>query len=256
MPSTSATPTPNPPGGVASHLARVGAADILLLFIIGLATMRFLGPVYFSFFAGSQTAAVQPSPVLTMTFVALHSLILLVALQMLILKRHQISWRDLGLGAPNGRLVRMGIFGGFICLPLVAVTNLVIQSTQPEPLENPQIEALMGDGIESWMLVLLLPIGGIIVPFVEELLFRGLLFRWLSIKINVPWAIVLSSVVFAVLHGIPHFIPAITVLGAVLAILTNRSGSLWPAIVAHGTFNSVMIVMVYSLISAGVEPPG
>jgi membrane protease YdiL (CAAX protease family) len=256
MPSGEQQPPRLPPGGPSQRLARVDAADLLLLFIIGLAAMRFLGPVFFSLFADTRTAAEQPSPPVTMAFIAFHSIILLAVLNLLILKRHHLSWRDLGLGPLDGRLIRRGIFGGFLCLPLVAITNLFVQSTKPEPLENPQIEALMGSGgVDPWMLIVLIPVGGMLVPFVEELLFRGLLFRWLGTRMKIPWAVTISSLVFALLHGIPHFIPAITVLGAVLALLVQRSQSLWPAIVAHGTFNSVMIVMIYSLLSAGVEMP-
>jgi membrane protease YdiL (CAAX protease family) len=175
---------------------------------------------------------------------------LLLSIKYIVLLRHDITWADIGIGRLQGRWLRLGIFGGFLCLPLVAMINLFVQGTMQEPIDNPQIEALTGGDLSPAMLFVLLPVGAIIVPFAEEVAFRGILFRWLSLKTGGRLAILASALFFAVLHGIPHFIPAITALGVVLAVLVQRTGSLWPAIIAHGTFNAVMIFTVYSLTSA------
>ena len=245
----SRTPPPVAPLPPSSKLGRIEASDLLLVLIIGLGTMRFLAPAFFSLFSASREAAAHPSPALTMVFLTLHSAVLVVSIRYLVLLRHDIAWADIGLGRLEARWVRLGIFGGLLCLPLVAMINLFVQGALPEPMENPQIDALTGGKIESSMLFVLLPVGAIIVPFAEEVAFRGVFFRWLSLKTGASWAILLSALFFAVLHGIPHFIPAITALGMVLAVLVQRTGSLWPAIIAHGTFNSVMILTVYSLAS-------
>ncbi len=57
------------------------------------------------------------------------------------------------------------------------------------------------------------------------------------------------------LHGIPGLIPAIAALGVVLALVYEKSGSLWPAMVVHGTYNTVVTVGLYMALAAGVEPP-
>lgn len=251
----SQTPPPMQPQQPSPNLARIEVTDLLLLLIIGLGTMRFLAPAFFSLFAASREAATQPSTGLMMVFLTIHSAILLGSIKLIVLSRHDLSWSDIGLGRPTGRWIRLGIFGGVLSLPLVAMINLFVQGAMREPVENPQIEALTGGDFSPAMLFLVLPVGAIIVPFVEEVAFRGVLLRWLSLKTGGRVAIFGSALFFAILHGIPHFIPAITALGIVLAVLAQKSGSLWPAIIAHGTFNGVMIVTVYSLVSADGELP-
>ncbi len=50
-------------------------------------------------------------------------------------------------------------------------------------------------------------------------------------------------------------IPALTVVGVAFAVIYQRCGSLWPAIVAHGVFNGIMIVLLYAALAAGVKLP-
>jgi len=41
----------------------------------------------------------------------------------------------------------------------------------------------------------------------------------------------------------------------VLAMLYQRSGSLWPAVVTHGLFNSLMVLALYAALAADVPIP-
>ena len=104
------------------------------------------------------------------------------------------------------------------------------------------------------MLTMLL-MAGVVAPFAEELVFRGLLFPWLRARLGVPAAVLLSALFFATMHGALILIPALTVVGAAFAVIYQRSGSLWPAIVAHSVFNGIMIVALYALLAAGLTLP-
>ena len=68
-------------------------------------------------------------------------------------------------------------------------------------------------------------------------------------------AAVLSGLIFATLHGVPMLIPALTAIGTALALLYHRCGSLWPVILAHGAFNSIMVIGLYAALAAGLELP-
>ena len=93
---------------------------------------------------------------------------------------------------------------------------------------------------------------GIVAPFAEELAFRGVLFPWLRARLGLPAAAVLSALCFAFLHGVILLVPALTVIGIALALIYERSGSLWPAIVTHGVFNALMIAALYAALASGV----
>ena len=81
-----------------------------------------------------------------------------------------------------------------------------------------------------------------VAPFVEELVFRGVLLSGLASRMPVAWAIVASAIVFGCVH-LPDFkfawypVPALVLLGLALAWLRVRSGSLWPSITLHATNN-------------------
>ena len=83
-------------------------------------------------------------------------------------------------------------------------------------------------------------------PMVEELLFRGALLSALLRRMSVGWAVAISSLLFACVH-LPdlgflwYAVPNLALLAAVLAWLRLRSGSLWPAVVAHGVNNLLAV---------------
>lgn len=85
-------------------------------------------------------------------------------------------------------------------------------------------------------------------PLVEELLFRGVLLSALQ-RWHVGGAVVISSLTFGLVHlpGLQfqwYALPDLVLLGCVLAWLRLRSGSIWPAILAHGV-NNLLAVMAW-----------
>ena len=79
----------------------------------------------------------------------------------------------------------------------------------------------------------------------EELAFRGWIFSGLRTE-NKPWAtIVISSVLFGVMHVLlsayQQFFHA-TVLGLVLGLLALRSGSLFPSVIMHVVNNAMAVL--------------
>jgi membrane protease YdiL (CAAX protease family) len=79
----------------------------------------------------------------------------------------------------------------------------------------------------------------------EEFLFRGVLQNGLASRLRGGIAVLLTALVFAILHTIWRFPPAF-VLGIFLGSLYWRTGSLWPSIAAHMTINTVAIATLYA----------
>jgi len=83
-------------------------------------------------------------------------------------------------------------------------------------------------------------------PLVEELLFRGVLLSALLQRWHAGWAVAISSLAFALIHlpGLQYqwyALPELALLALVLAWLRLRSGSIWPAVVAHGVNNLLAV---------------
>lgn len=91
----------------------------------------------------------------------------------------------------------------------------------------------------------------ICVGFVEEFIFRGLLFKAMS-KDSVRAAIIVSSVTFGIGHIVNLFngsgaelisnlcqVCSAVAFGFLFVIIFYRGGSLWPCIIAHSLINSL-----------------
>jgi membrane protease YdiL (CAAX protease family) len=90
----------------------------------------------------------------------------------------------------------------------------------------------------------------VVAPLCEEVAFRGYLASaWLS-RHRPALAIAGSALFFALLHLDPIRAPSLVVLGALYAWLSWRTGSIWPAVIAHATNNGIAASLALA------APPG
>jgi membrane protease YdiL (CAAX protease family) len=83
----------------------------------------------------------------------------------------------------------------------------------------------------------------IVAPLTEELLFRGYLYPVLKRFTGVSFAGVMSGLIFATAHGELAALPTLFFLGVLLALLYERTGSIWAPIGLHALFNSVTVLV-------------
>lgn len=94
-------------------------------------------------------------------------------------------------------------------------------------------------------------------PLVEELLFRGVLLSALLRRWHVGWAVVASSLLFALVHlpGLQYqwyALPGLILLALALAGLRLYSASIWPSVLAHAS-NNLLAVAIWFV---AIHPPG
>ena len=82
-------------------------------------------------------------------------------------------------------------------------------------------------------------VASVLAPIAEEIAFRGYVLSALRTHLPPGAAIVGSSVLFASIHLDPVRFPAVLFLGVFLGWLAWRSGSIWPAVAAHGVNNAL-----------------
>ena len=80
------------------------------------------------------------------------------------------------------------------------------------------------------------------VPVVEELTFRGAGYSLLA-RYGRVVAIVGTAVLFGVGHGLVLALPILVAFGIGLAWLRSRTGSVFPGMILHGTFNAVAVLV-------------
>ncbi len=91
-----------------------------------------------------------------------------------------------------------------------------------------------------------------LIPFIEELLFRGFLQSWLREKMGSKLAIILTSMIFAIFHfsikqgfgGNIQLLASLFVLSCFLGFLYEKQRGLAAPFSLHATFNSVSTLLI------------
>lgn len=135
--------------------------------------------------------------------------------------------------------VLMIILFTFLSMPLTTVINAISMLF----VDN-KVAAISGDVLAFPFLVMLLIIG-IAAPFCEELVFRGIVYQGYRKSGPALQALLLSALLFALMHMNFNQAAYAVVIGAVLILLVEATGSLWSSIIFHIIFNSRQVCLMY-----------
>lgn len=150
------------------------------------------------------------------------------------------------LGGPPAPLFtrfRQALFFYVAAMPLIAaaalVSNVLITLTgvpvQPQPVLGGFIDVTAPLWFKGWLIATAV----ITAPVVEEIVFRGVFFPAIARKRGIPAAIVIVSMIFAVIHGhLPAMLP-LFVVGTFLSASYLYTGSLLVPVLMHALFNGV-----------------
>jgi uncharacterized protein len=191
-------------------------------------------------------------------------LVLVVASQLfgLVLALAFLRWRGIrlrpmvGSVRPLGRLVGQGVGLG---VAAIAGSTLIVSLLVALTGSDATPDQVLTGGIADTPLQLLLAVVAavVIAPVAEELLFRGLLHRGLRRRLALVPATAVSSVLFAFVHidvvlSQPLAIAGLVLVGVVLAIAYERTGSLVVPVIIHAVHNAITIVAV--VVTARLDP--
>ncbi|MDE6601673.1 MAG: CPBP family intramembrane metalloprotease [Lachnospiraceae bacterium] len=140
----------------------------------------------------------------------------------------------------------------FLIMPLVTVLNTLTMF-----FTDNAVAALEGDIVSTPFPAMLFMIG-IFGPFCEEFVFRGVIYRsyrrsgewennmrYKTLRNNGVSAVILSSLLFGLMHM--NFNQAVYAfaIGVFLVMLVEAAGSLWASVFCHMFFNSCQVVLMY-----------
>ena len=114
-----------------------------------------------------------------------------------------------------------------------------------EDLEQQDLVTLFQGGGDPIAIGLLVIAAVILAPIVEELIFRGCLYRFLKSQTTVLPAQIASGILFSMIHwNLLSFLPLVLV-GIFLARIYEKTGSILVAIWFHAFFNAFSLSMLF-----------
>jgi membrane protease YdiL (CAAX protease family) len=166
-----------------------------------------------------------------------------------------VSWTDLGLRPlPWDYVVRMGLGAGLTGVIIIDIIGTLLSQVGLRPNQLDQFDFVLSES--PFVFALLLIPFGVLAPVIEELFFRGFMFGLYRRRQPLWVAYLVSSVLFT----LPHLNPAnmnaqqmaglsigIVLLAMLLAWLYQRTGSLYPGILAHAVNNATGLILFYAV---------
>lgn len=149
--------------------------------------------------------------------------------------------------------LRAVVFAGFVVLVSIVIrvgSSILVSTTKTDTSSHSVVDA----GPPEGMLLLFVVIGVVIAgPLIEEIVFRGILQRFLSYKTGSTLAILITSSVFAAAHipsyggtlAVATLVPIATIFidSTLWGILYDRTGNVTIPFIAHGSMNGLAMAV-------------
>ncbi|AWE07122.1 CPBP family intramembrane metalloprotease [Lysinibacillus sp. 2017] len=208
---------------------------MLLEFVFVIGCIKFIvKPIYFSWLNNDLYAG---------TLIGLTiAMILLLGVYFIALRPKALSWGEVGIKRFMWRDWKTIIIYSVILL-IGAVIIVVLTSFIGNTWENSKTESLQRN-VSFFTVFIAFVSAAIISPIYEEIFYRGFLYRWLRTRMGLIGAILLSSMIFTIVH-IPTYnvMPVNFFSGIIFALAYERTNSIWPSVLIHGITNGLMVLL-------------
>lgn len=211
---------------------------ILLEFVFVIGCIKFVvQPIYSHWFDNDLYAGTLMGLTIAIT--------LILGVYFIALRPKKLSWSEVGIKKFASKDWKTIIVFSII-LMVGATIIMVLTSFLGNSWENRKTET-MQQNITFFPILIAFISAAIISPIYEEIFYRGFLYRWLRTRIGFISAVLISSIIFTVVH-IPTYnaMPVNFFSGIIFALAYERTNSIWPAIIIHGLTNGIMVVLTFS----------
>ena len=161
------------------------------------------------------------------------------------LKINKLGWSDLGFKRFNigkSLLYFVGFYGLMFGI-LILLTILTLATGINGDGETANASRAVQASLGLWPSIL---VTVIIAPIIEEILFRGILFKKLLEKHSLVFSVVIGGLIFAVMHLNPIQAIAVLPMGMYLCVMYRQLGSIIPGIFLHASWNLLVVFITAS----------
>lgn len=168
------------------------------------------------------------------------------------LVKFNLPWSTIGLNKFRGlhATLYIVVFFAIMLYLIIYLALFVIIISALLGIDPP--DANLGVTNASYAVDLLDSMGGfwpafiltvILAPILEEIIFRGMLFPAIRARYGVAAGVAISGLLFAIAHLDPIRIIVLTPMGIYLAIMYQKTRSIYPGIILHALWN-FMVIMI------------
>lgn len=154
------------------------------------------------------------------------------------------TWKSMRLSKlPKWKHVWRALLAAAVAVPLIpslsSLWYMVLQSFGLTIVAESFHVPSTGTGLVLMVLCI-----GVLPGVCEELVFRGMVLGAWERR-GTLWAMLISSLMFASLHGSVSGFPAHFLLGCAIAVITVGSGSIYTGMIFHGVYNSLLLLLQF-----------
>jgi len=159
-------------------------------------------------------------------------------------RKNNLSAKGVGLTVTSIKWIFISIFLGILVVIIGGgLSNLFGNLIGLQNSMSDSMNAVISDKV--WLNIVNMKILiALMVPFAEELLFRGVIFRYLRQNKSFFISAIISAAIFSLIHFDIATIPFTLLLGFTCAFVYERSKSLLPPIIVHIAVNNLAATML------------
>ncbi|MGH9328026.1 MAG: lysostaphin resistance A-like protein [Terriglobia bacterium] len=151
-------------------------------------------------------------------------------------------WEGIKWGHLTGANILRYVAGGILIAIAVQLIPVFLPDKKHFPLEH-----LFSSPDSSYAVAVF---AVIIAPFMEELVFRGVLFSIFETRVGLRFAIIVTAILFAAMHiqeyrGAWDHLFMIFLVGLVFSMVRGATQSLAPSVVLHITYNACLMAGLF-----------
>ena len=227
----------------------------LFIILLGIAGIFIIGIIIYAIFlvwrGANPEDLMKPTVAQTLGLAGLEAFALIGGIYLFGVRRRGLSWDAVGLRPVSTSWILIATVATLVAIPIVGLVTILAYFVLGQPLENPQLDFLLPEGLSAFDALAMLFLAGFAAPFGEELLFRGILYSMFRERWGIWLGVLVSSFLFGLIHG--NLAVGLTgfLLGILTAIVFEYSDSLWTAVLVHTLNNSIKIALLYLLVVLG-----
>jgi membrane protease YdiL (CAAX protease family) len=136
----------------------------------------------------------------------------------------------------------------FVLAYIILGTIVTVLETHFPAFRSEGMTTMLQANIKNPLLTLLAI--GLAVPFFEELIFRGWLYKKLELTFTSTISLIVTSLVFTLIHAQynAYILTTLFALSMILGLMRQKSGSIWPGVIIHCLNNTVATLIAFNQI--------